>query len=54
MFAEEVNKIKFSANDGKRIQPIDFIETNTYETSKDLACKEETKCNNAINQYQND
>ena len=49
VFTEEVNKIAFGANDNKRIQLIDSIETYSYGTSKDLACKkEEIKCNNMI------
>ena len=44
-----------SANDDKRIQSINSVETYAYGTSKDLGCKkEETKCNNIIKQYKND
>ena len=40
---------KLTTNDDKRIQSIDSIETLTYETSKDVVCKEEEiKCNNII------
>ena len=40
------------ANDDKRIQSIDLIETYAYGTN--LVCKkEEIKCNNIIKQYQN-
>ena len=35
VFTEEINKIALSANDNKRIQSIDLIETNAYGTSKD-------------------
>ena len=41
MFTEEVNKIALSANDYKRIQLIDSIETYAYGTSKGLVCKKE-------------
>ena len=51
IFTEEVNKIALSANDDKRIQSIDSVETYAYRTSKDLICKkEETKRNNIIKQ----
>ena len=51
-FIEEVNKIALSANDNKRIQSIDSIETYAYGISKDPVCKEEEiKCNNVIKQY---
>ena len=33
---KQVNKVELSANDGKRIQPIDSIETYTYETNKEM------------------
>ena len=40
-----------SANDNKRIQSIDSIETNKFGTRKNLMCKkEETICNNIIQQ----
>ena len=49
VFTEEVSKIAFNANDGKRIQSIDSIETYSYGTSKHLVCKkEEIKCNDVI------
>ena len=49
VFKEEINKIAFSSNDDKRIQPIDLIGTYALGTSKDLVCtKEEFKCNNII------
>ena len=36
------------------MQSIDSIETYSYGTSKDLACKkEEIKCNDIIKQYKN-
>ena len=40
LFTEEVNKILLSANDDKRIQSIDSIDTHAYRTNKDLLCKE--------------
>ena len=43
VFTGEVNKIALSANDDKRIQSIDSLETYAYETSKDLVCKKEEK-----------
>ena len=55
LFNEERNKIALIGNDDKRIQSTDLIETHAYLTSKNLICKkEETKCNNIINQYKND
>ena len=33
--------ITSSANSGKGIPSIDSVETNVYETSKDLTCKKE-------------
>ena len=33
---KQVNKVELSANDGKRIQSIDSIETYTYETNKEM------------------
>ena len=46
---EEVNKIALSANNGKRIQPINSVETFEYETSKDLVFKKkEIKCNDTM------
>ena len=46
---EEVNKIALSANNDKRIQSIDSVETYAFGTSKDLLCKrEKTKYNNTI------
>ena len=54
VFTEEVNKIALSANDDKRIQSIDSIETYAYGASKKLICKkEESKCNNIIKQHKN-
>ena len=51
VFTEEVKKIALSANNDKRIQSIDSVETYAYETSKILICKkEETKFNNIIKQ----
>ena len=39
LFTEEVKKIVLSANDDKRIQSIDSIETYPYGTSKNLVYK---------------
>ena len=39
VFTEKANKIAFSANNDKRIQSINSIETFAYGTSKDLLCK---------------
>ena len=48
-------KIKTDANDQKRSQSIDSIETYAYGTSKDVVCKkEEIKSNNIIKQDKND
>ena len=55
VFTEEVDKIALSANNDKRIQSIDSIETYAYGRSKDIVYrKEEIKCNNIIKQYKND
>ena len=49
VFNEEVNKIVISANQDKRMQPIDSIERYAYGKIKKLVCKkEEIKCNNII------
>ena len=39
LFTEEINKIALSANDNKRIQSIDSVETYAYGMSKDLECR---------------
>ena len=39
VFTEEVNKVALNANNGKRRQSIDSIETFAYGTSKDLVHK---------------
>ena len=39
IFTGEVTKISLSANDDKRVQSIDSIETYTYGRNKDLVCK---------------
>ena len=50
-FTEEVNKIALSANDDKKIQPIDSIETYAYGACKVAVYKkEEIKCNSIIKQ----
>ena len=52
VFTEEINKIALSANDDKRMQSIDSIETYACGTRKNLMRKkEETKFNNLIKQY---
>ena len=54
IFTKQINKIDFSSNDDKRMQSIDSIETNAYETNKDLVSqKEMIKCNDIIKQYRN-
>ena len=54
-FTEEVNKIPLRANDDKRKQLIDLLETYAYGTSKNLVRKkEEIKCINITRQYKND
>ena len=45
---EEMNKVALSANDDKRIQSMDLVETHAYTISKDLICKKETKLNVTI------
>ena len=39
VFTEEVNKVALNANNSKRRQSIDSIETYAYGTSKDLVHK---------------
>ena len=41
ILTEKLNRIKLSSNDDKRMQSSDSIETNTYETSKDLVSEKE-------------
>ena len=54
IFTKQIDKIAFSSNDDKRMQSIDSIETNAYETNKDLVSqKEMIKCNDIIKQYRN-
>ena len=54
VFTKEVNKIALGANDNKRIQSIDSIETYAYETSKELVCtNKEIKCGSITKQYKN-
>ena len=51
VYTEEANKIAVSANNDKRIQSIEWIETYAYGTSKNLVCKkEENKCNYLMKQ----
>ena len=48
-FAEEVNEIALSGDNDNTIQSTDTIEIYGYETSKDLAFKNNIiKCNNII------
>ena len=55
VFTEETNKIALSSNDDQRMQSIDSIETNAYETSKCLVNeKEEIKCYKIMKRYKND
>ena len=55
VFTEEANKIALRANDDKRMQSIDSIETYAYETNKEIThTKQYTKCNNMIKQYKID
>ena len=52
---KETNNIALSLNDDKRMQSIDSIETNAYETRKCLVSeKEEIKCNIILKRYKND
>ena len=54
VFIEVVNKIVLSANDDKRIQSINSIETYAYGTNEELIHqKEEIKCNNIIKHQEN-
>ena len=54
VFTEKIDKIALKANDDKRIQSVNSIETCKFETSKDLVCKTEgIKCINTIKQYKN-
>ena len=54
IFTKQIDKIAFSSNDDKRMQSIDSIETNAYETNKDLVSQKEIiKCNDIIKQYRN-
>ena len=41
VFTEEVNKIALSANDDKKIQSLESIETNAFGTRRDLLCQKE-------------
>ena len=51
VYDEEANKIALRANNDKRIQSIEWIETYAYGTSKNLVCKkEENKCNYLMKQ----
>ena len=49
VFAEEDNNIIFSANNSRRTQSIESIDTYSYRMSKYLVCKkEEIKHNNVV------
>ena len=51
VYTEEAKKIALSANNDKRIQSIEWIETYAYGTSKNLVYKkEENKCNYLMKQ----
>ena len=55
VFTEEVNKIALSANNDKRIQSANSIETYLNGTRENLVrIKEMIKCNNGIKQYKDD
>ena len=51
-FTEEINRFVLCANDYKRIQSSDSIETYAYRRNKDLTCKKGR--NVTIKQYKND
>ena len=54
IFTEKINKITLSANNDKRIQSTNPVETYAYKIIKDLVCKkEEIKCINIAKQYKN-
>ena len=54
VFIEVVNKIVLSANDDKRIQSNNSIETYIYGTNEEIIQKkEEIKSNNIIKQQEN-
>ena len=51
VYTEEANQIALRANNDKRIQSIEWVETYAYGTSKNLVCKkEENKCNYLMKQ----
>ena len=54
VFTEEVNKIALSANNYKRLKPIDLAEASAYGIIKRLVSKKEIKCNNIIKHNKND
>ena len=52
---KKIKKIALSANDDKRMQSIDTIETYAYGKSNVLISgKEKIKCSNIIKQYKRD
>ena len=52
VFTEEVNKIALSANNDKRIQSANSIETYLYGTRENLVrIKKMIKCNNRIQRW---
>ena len=54
IFTEKINKITLSANNDKRIQSTNPVETYAYKIIKDLVCKkEEIKWINIAKQYEN-
>ena len=51
VFTEDGNKIALSANDNKRIQSIDSIETYAYRANEEIThSKKEIKCTKIIKQ----
>ena len=47
LFTEEINKTALNANDDKRIQSIDSVETYSHGSIKEIE-KKEIKCYNVI------
>ena len=54
MYLSKITKIVLSANDDKRIQLIDSMQTYAYHRRRYLVCKkEEMRCYNVIKQCKN-
>ena len=51
VFTVKVNNIALSANNDKRIQSIDSVETFIWNKQRNNTQKKEMKCNNMIKQY---